>query len=363
MALTVGKPYLPRQAFTGWVNMGNWSEAEVELTVDDYFSMLGKEFRGERYNKSEHRKILRQHLNNRSDAAIELKHQNISAVLIESGLPHISGYKPRSNYQSLLRTTVLRKAQDFPFFPVRAYSWQILSPSVALKSMDKSSFLHQGTGVPGVFSWFFDYGTNQAPKAITLRFGKVDFDANLQPDIQHERVRLFWKHDLVREIHQRFPRLREAFSRGEVPGGDDTPLMRFEKSGTEDIYLITFLEPDNLMEEPLPPEEYDRGRREGGKRAVQTTQYERDARNRAEAIKLHGTKCCVCGFDFEEAYGDIGRGFIEIHHLNPLADLEGEQETDPRTDLVPLCSNCHRMVHRRRDRTLDIGDLKERLKR
>src|SRR5258706_1657633 len=80
----------------------NWSHEEVEATVSDYFEMLAMELRNEPYNKAEHNRNLQKLLSNRTQAAIELKHQNISAVLIELGYPYIDGYKPRSNYQKLL---------------------------------------------------------------------------------------------------------------------------------------------------------------------------------------------------------------------------------------------------------------------
>lgn len=80
----------------------NWSDSEVEAAVADYFRMLRLELTGHKYNKTEHRRALMEQLNNRSDGSVELKHQNISAVLIEMGIPYIDGYKPRFNYQSSL---------------------------------------------------------------------------------------------------------------------------------------------------------------------------------------------------------------------------------------------------------------------
>ncbi|MGR7921782.1 DUF3883 domain-containing protein [Zobellella denitrificans] len=86
-----------------------WSKAEVEATVEDYLDMLFLELSGKRYNKSEHRRNLQSKLNGRSDGAVELKHQNISAVMIEMGIPYVNGYKPRANYQrSLLPDVVSR---------------------------------------------------------------------------------------------------------------------------------------------------------------------------------------------------------------------------------------------------------------
>ncbi len=82
--------------------MNKWSESEVEAAVEDYFHMLRLELTGQKFNKSEHRRALMERLNNRSNGSVELKHQNISAVLIKMGIPYIDGYKPRSNYQRSL---------------------------------------------------------------------------------------------------------------------------------------------------------------------------------------------------------------------------------------------------------------------
>jgi hypothetical protein len=85
----------------------DWSDREVEAAVADYFSMLEQELAGRSYNKSEHRRSLIEQLDGRSPRSVEAKHQNISAVLIEMGIPYIDGYKPLYNYQrSLLPAAV-----------------------------------------------------------------------------------------------------------------------------------------------------------------------------------------------------------------------------------------------------------------
>ena len=86
-----------------------WSRSEVAATVADYFDMLEQELRGLDYNKSEHRRRLAALLDGRSDGAIERKHQNISAILIELGFVYLPGYKPLHNYQQLLYETVSRR--------------------------------------------------------------------------------------------------------------------------------------------------------------------------------------------------------------------------------------------------------------
>ncbi|MCB0180641.1 MAG: HNH endonuclease [Anaerolineae bacterium] len=70
--------------------------------------------------------------------------------------------------------------------------------------------------------------------------------------------------------------------------------------------------------------------------------------------------CSVCGFDFEEKYGERGSGFIEAHHTIPVSDMEPGQATRVE-DIALICSNCHRMLHRTRP-WLSIGMLKELLK-
>lgn len=84
----------------------DWTEDEVHATVADYFEMLRLEVDGVAFNKSEHNELLRKQLKGRSKGAVELKHQNISAVLAGMDLPFIQGYKPRGNSQLLLRKAV-----------------------------------------------------------------------------------------------------------------------------------------------------------------------------------------------------------------------------------------------------------------
>ena len=77
-------------------------------------------------------------------------------------------------------------------------------------------------------------------------------------------------------------------------------------------------------------------------------------------------RCSICGFDFLETYGESGRGFIELHHERPLFQHVGEapepyiREVLP--SLRPICSNCHRMLHRRAGESLSAGQLAEQIR-
>jgi len=87
--------------------------------------------------------------------------------------------------------------------------------------------------------------------------------------------------------------------------------------------------------------------REGGKDLVSSYQYERNPDARRDCIKHYGFDCHVCGFNFGQEFGEIGVGFIHVHHLTPLSQQDGEHEVDPIADLRPVCPNCHAMLHKR----------------
>ncbi len=84
----------------------DWSREEVEAIVADYLHMLALELAGQAYNKTEHRRRLQLLLEQRSNGSFEFKHCNISAVMVNLGIPYIRGYQPRGNYQALLETVV-----------------------------------------------------------------------------------------------------------------------------------------------------------------------------------------------------------------------------------------------------------------
>jgi predicted HNH restriction endonuclease len=97
---------------------------------------------------------------------------------------------------------------------------------------------------------------------------------------------------------------------------------------------------------------------EGAVAKVLVNRYERDAKARAVCLAKFGWTCTICRFNFEERYGDIGYGFIHVHHLQPLALRKKQYRLDPITDLVPVCPNCHAMLHSA-DPPLSIDELRE----
>ncbi len=84
---------------------------------------------------------------------------------------------------------------------------------------------------------------------------------------------------------------------------------------------------------------------EGAEISFLSKRYERSKLLREIAIKIHGLDCLICGLNFEARYGELGRDFIHVHHLERVAD-KGNRLVNPMTDLVPVCANCHAMLHR-----------------
>jgi len=87
---------------------------------------------------------------------------------------------------------------------------------------------------------------------------------------------------------------------------------------------------------------------EGMPNQTLVTTYERNPHARNECLKHHGYSCAVCGFNFEKTYGAIGKDFIHVHHLTQIATVGKVHKTNPITDLRPVCSNCHSIIHRQK---------------
>lgn len=87
------------------------------------------------------------------------------------------------------------------------------------------------------------------------------------------------------------------------------------------------------------------GYEEGALTRVEVNKYERNRLNRELCLRLQGYACKICGMSFEKKYGEIGRNFIHVHHIEPVSMMGGSYVLDPEKDLIPVCPNCHAMLH------------------
>jgi 5-methylcytosine-specific restriction protein A len=101
---------------------------------------------------------------------------------------------------------------------------------------------------------------------------------------------------------------------------------------------------------------------EGDKAAVIAQRVERSRGAREACLAMHGRACKVCDRSMAELYGPAGDGVIEVHHLRELALCEGRRPVDPEKDLIPVCPNCHAVIHARRP-AYAPGEVRSMLRR
>lgn len=223
-------------------------------------------------------------------------------------------------------------------------SWKIVSDDFAIKHCDRSVFRRHGSAVPKPTRWFWGIENSEigTRKPIALKFNGILYQATINI-YSNDQSQIFWDKSLgdVLELYRQ---------------SDALPDMAFERceSDTFEVFMLN-VQGDATQCDSLVIDKHLEGR------AVKyyTTKYERSRANRDSAIQIHGLTCMVCGFNFEAVYGDIGRDYIEVHHVKPLYSLDEDVEIDPQNDLVCLCSNCHRMIHRRCDSILSVSELKK----
>jgi len=125
----------------------------------------------------------------------------------------------------------------------------------------------------------------------------------------------------------------------------ENPEMDSEKEMVKETVLASGMMLSLLN--VVPVEKNDTGYDDGRKISVVQNRYERNPLNRELCLQANGYTCRICGFDFEKKYGTIGRHFIHVHHISQLSLQDGPVAIDPVHDLIPVCPNCHAMLHRK----------------
>ncbi|NKI27303.1 hypothetical protein HCG49_12080 [Arenibacter sp. 6A1] len=153
-------------------------------------------------------------------------------------------------------------------------------------------------------------------------------------------------------------RLNPPNSHGEIT----IELKTFED--IELIYQLLFIRHLKLInrnpEKIIYPDEVDSEIEyvEGKTKKVLVNSYERNPIARKKCIEHYGLNCQVCDFNFKEQFGELGEDFIHVHHIKDMATMENEYSVNPLTDLVPVCPNCHSMLHKKKP-AYSIEELKQ----
>lgn len=102
---------------------------------------------------------------------------------------------------------------------------------------------------------------------------------------------------------------------------------------------------------------------EGAMKDILTNKYERNIKARSRCIAYYGTACQICDFDFGATYGEEFAGRIEVHHRKPLYEIKENYVVDPIKDLIPVCPNCHLVLHSKKDGVYTVEEIRERLQK
>lgn len=163
-----------------------------------------------------------------------------------------------------------------------------------------------------------------------------------------------------KHVHESFNELKET-EKTEIVKNKNKEAINYKEWN----WVLSMLGLDPLKNNQasfFPNEIIENARfREGLGEKVCVNRYERSAEARKMCIKVKGCRCSVCGFDFEKKYGDIGQGFIHVHHIIPISEIGEDYEVDYEKDLIPVCPNCHAMLHRKNP-PYTIEELKDKIK-
>ncbi len=140
---------------------------------------------------------------------------------------------------------------------------------------------------------------------------------------------------------------------------ENQTVWQITQTGYQHLEAIPIASIDSIVDSDIESQEFENELFVEGRKKRFTSYYERNKSLRRSAVKYHRTICEICEFDFAEKYGEHGFGFIEIHHLKPVSSLNSETIIDPKTDMIAVCANCHRMLHRQRNNVLSPEELKK----
>lgn len=210
---------------------------------------------------------------------------------------------------------------------------------------------------------------------LTRPLSRVQFKCIVEDiNIEFEDIiddREFWvnKDEYAKTKKGLYSRLRLL----DTTDGEELTLNKLKKNGLKAApqgpiklkdELLSYIEKhfNNDITDSLYPEEILNYEElyEGTGRKIIVNSYERNSIARKKCIEYHGTNCIVCDFKFRDIYGKFAEDFIHVHHIVPLSEINKEYIIDYKRDLVPVCPNCHAMLHRIKDSNyLTVDELRE----
>ncbi len=186
------------------------------------------------------------------------------------------------------------------------------------------------------------YSISATQLAIFLKYKKYTAANLVYANISKKIAKFTNKYPYQSESSKRYYWFSLLSTTKKVDGFDLWIMRDVVIEAIEELQL--FSSSDNLFPEEIHSQ--SKILLEGASKKIIVNAYERNPKARKECIEHYGVKCKVCDFDFEKEYGELGKDFIHVHHIKPLNLIKEEYKVNPIEDLIPLCPNCHAMIHR-----------------
>ena len=198
---------------------------------------------------------------------------------------------------------------------------------------------------------------------VNLSFSKITNDKEFWKDIsEYEKAKVgnYCRFRLISQVDSAHLALNNLLENGlnAPPQGPMKPndqLISYIENHFNDYYSEDFFNdlPSDLSKDIF----------EGIQTTVTVNKYERSSIARKKCIEYHGIACKICGINFEKFYGEIGKDFIHVHHIIPLNEIGKEYKVNYKKDLIPVCPNCHAMLHKKvNNQHLSIKELQNIVK-
>lgn len=183
--------------------------------------------------------------------------------------------------------------------------------------------------------------------------------SSLVPDVFRDGETKYVGHIIINRLEKIYPLSNNTFTliksnkelNNRLYGGGPYLVQDIDSEACNDSGVIGMTEDDNAFPE---------GKVKLRKHLSRERNQRLISRKKEQAKKVGRLRCCVCDFSFEKRYGKVGKDYIEAHHIVPISDLNENQKTKLE-DIVLVCSNCHRMLHRKRP-WLKVDQLKKLIK-
>lgn len=262
-----------------------------------------------------------------------------------------NGGKEANTFLESLGFEIVKKCDIHNTFPLKCFSWTILSDRVFIKEMDRSTFLHNGSGIPKDVKKYFNIEKMKKGerKEVKLIYGKKNYDAIIEMDTQpNPRSRIIWKSDFANLIKHKLSDWFYIYSHSKDTG-DDVSKMRFEKDSYDSsIFKVEFINPLEIKKNSLKDYSLEKLRKiaKGKSReGIDKVERKYGVYIRSQAVKEYALKrangiCENCNSNAPFIKTDE-TPFLEVHHIKRVSDGGPD---DPEW-VAAVYPNCHRELH------------------